>query len=122
MKWWKCIFLKFIHMTAFNKIVKELKTRGISPLNKEEEQIAIFHLSLKQNIYSIVHLISHQRNRAKLISKLKELGINEGDLTEDELNWIEEVLSAGSSIDNAADEIKKARDNKRSLASPKSIV
>lgn len=108
-------------MTAFNKIVKELKARGITPLSKDEEQIVIFNLSLKQNIFSIIHLISHQRNRMRLISKLRELGLNENDLTDEELNWIEEVISAGGSISNAADEIKKARDSKRNLASPKSI-
>lgn len=122
MRWWKYILLKIIYMTTFNKIVKELKTRGITTLTEEEEQIVVFHLSLRQNIYTIVHLISHQRNRAKLISKLKELGVNEGDLTEEELDWIEAVISAGGSIHNAADEIKKARENKRSLFSPKSII
>lgn len=121
MKWLKYIWLRIIYMTAFNKIVKELKSRGIGFLTNAEEQIIIFHLSLRQNTYSVIHLISHQRNRMKLIARLKELGINEGDLTDDELNWIEEVLSAGGSISNATDEIKKARDNKRTLASPKSI-
>lgn len=119
MKWWKYVWLRIIYMTEFDTLVKKLKTLEISPLTKNEEQIIIFLLSLKQNSYSIIHFISHQRKRSELIATLKNLGINESDLTEEQLLWIDKALGAGCSISDAAHKIKNAKTKSTPLVDPK---
>lgn len=122
MKWWKYYYLRIRHMTPFNQVRKELKTRGITQLKNIEEQIIIFHLSIGENIYSIIALISRIRGRSILIDRLTTTGIKESDLTFAELEWIEEILSNGRvSIDDAIKEIKDARSNNRPLKNSKTI-
>ncbi len=122
MKWWKRIWYRIIYMTTFNQIVKELKSRGISSLSTKEEQIIIFHLSLKENPHTIVALIARLRSRSILIERLAALGINEADLTPGELDWIEEILGNGRvSIDEAVKEIREARSHNRNLKDSKTM-
>ncbi|WP_426057281.1 hypothetical protein [Janthinobacterium sp. PSPC2-1] len=109
-------------MTPFNQVRKELKARGITPLKNIEEQIIIFHLSVGENIYSIISLISRIRSRSILIDRLTKIGIKDSDLSPAELEWIEEILSNGRiSIDDAIEEIKDARSNNRQLKNSKTI-
>ena len=122
MKWWKYYYLRILYMTAFNQVRKELKARGITPLKNIEEQIIIFHLSVGENIYSIISLISRIRSRSILIDRLTKIGIKDSDLSPAELEWIEEILSNGRiSIDDAIEEIKDARSNNRQLKNSKTI-
>lgn len=122
MKWWKRIWYRVIYMTTFNHIVKELKVRGISPLSTKEEQIIIFHLSLRENPHSIVALIARLRSRSILIERLAALGINEADLTSEELDWIEEILgNSRVSIEDVINEIRNARSHNRKLKDSKSM-
>jgi len=122
MKWWKYCYLRIRYMTPFNQVRKELKARGITPLKNIEEQIIIFHLSVGENIYSIIALISRIRSRSILIDRLTKIGIKESDLSPAELEWIEEIISNGRiSIDDAIEEIKDARSNNRQLKNSKTI-
>lgn len=122
MKWWKYYYLRIRYMPPFNQVRKELKVRGITPLKNIEEQIIIFHLSVGENIYSIIALISRIRSRSILIDRLTKIGIKESDLSPAELEWIEEILSNGRiSIDDAIEEIKDARSNNRQLKNSKTI-
>jgi len=116
------LLLKDSLYDPFNQVRKELKARGITPLKNIEEQIIIFHLSVGENIYSIIALISRIRSRSILIDRLTKIGIKESDLSPAELEWIEEIISNGRiSIDDAIEEIKDARSNNRQLKNSKTI-
>ena len=104
-------------MTEFNQAVSKLKEFGIINLTKEEENIILFHLSLNQNIYSIIYFIRHLRNRALVIARLKEYAIFEADLSEQELKWIEELLNGNLSIDEIVDKIRDYRNKPKQSAS-----
>jgi hypothetical protein len=121
MKWLKYIFLRIIYMTAFDAIVEDLRIRGYRPLTDGEKKLIISLLEIGENSQAVIHAAVRRRQRLALFAKLKELGINESDLTDDELSWIEELIGARGSISNAAAEIKKARAEKRHLADPRSI-
>lgn len=120
MKWWKRFWFKIIYMTVFRQVVKELKARGISPLSVKEDQIIIFLLSVKESHRSIVSLIVRLRNRSVLMECLAALGINEVDLTTEDLDWIEGIIeNSGISVDDAVKEIRDARSHNRKLKDPK---
>ncbi|MDM8356181.1 hypothetical protein [Pandoraea communis] len=111
MDWWKFLWFRFRYMKLFEKTKKALsKHYGITKTTKDEEQIILFHASVGGGVHEIASIINRGRLRKQILAKLQDMGIGEDSLTDDEMQFIEELLGKGYSIDEIVSEVRRFRD------------
>lgn len=90
-------------MISYDKVVSLLPTKP----TKDEEEIILSLCKFGQSPFAIADFISRGRLRNLILAKLQALNIT--DLTDDELQWIEELLGSSDSIDTIVNKIKEYR-------------
>lgn len=102
-------------MSCFIKVEQELDYYGIKKLTPGEIDAINQNCKMSGDYLSIAWMIRHQRAMNSIKSKLMALGVNIDSLTDAELRWISEQISADT---KSHDEIAQGISVQRSLGYP----